>query len=292
MLQACGKTSPSVAPVRKVWGSQGLRDGAFLRPRAIGAHAGEVYVIDMTGRVQVFDTEGGFVRLWSTPSAENGTPTAIALDGERAIVPDTHYHRILEYTLAGELRSQWGTYGDGPAQFIYPTGVAIEDGEYHICEYGENAERVRVFDAERHHLRGWGTHGAEPGNFNRAMALAVGPDGALYVADTANHRVQCFSREGELLRIIGETGTEPGRLRFPHDIAFAPDGTFFLAEYGNNRVSRFSTDGGFVACYGGPGRRPGLFGAPRGVAVSEAGTVFVADTDNHRVQVLDVKAAA
>jgi DNA-binding beta-propeller fold protein YncE len=129
------------------WGAQGTRDGQFVRPRAIGAHAGQVYVVDTTGRIQVFTRDGEFVRLWSMPKHDNGTPTCIAFarDG-RVLVPDTHYSRIAEFNDAGELQTMWGRYGSAPGDFIYPTGIAESpDGRYFISEYGDGTERVQVF---------------------------------------------------------------------------------------------------------------------------------------------------
>ncbi len=275
------------------FGRQGIRDGEFLRPRAVCAVGGQVYVIDVTGRVQVFDEDGVFLRLWNTPAADNGTPTGAAPNRDgNLFIPDTHYSRIIEYSRAGQLIKSWGTYGTGPDQFIYPTGIGqASDGLIFISEYGVGAERVHVFDADRRFVRQWGTHGAEPGMLNRAMALAVTGDDVVLVVDTGNHRVQRFDVNGKLLGVIGAPGDRPGQLKFPHDLAIAPDGTLLIAEYGANRVSRFSSDGKFIATYGSPGRLPGEFNAPRGVAVSDAGLVFVADTDNHRVQRFDPGAA-
>jgi DNA-binding beta-propeller fold protein YncE len=285
-LAACGAVSgySSVAPVA-LWGGQGLRDGSFLRPRAITCRDGRVYVIDTTGRVQVFDESGAFLNEWTTPEWDNGTPTAIGvgIDGT-LLVPDTHYHRILEYTPEGNLLTMWGEYGSGPEQFIYPTGIVqAPDGRYFISEYGEDAERVHVFDSARHFAAQWGGHGAEPGQFNRAMAVALVGQ-TLYVADTTNHRICFFTLDGHLLGTAGSPGSEPGQLKFPFDITAAPDGSLITVEYGNNRLSRFSGDGRWLGCYGAAGREPGLFNSPRGVAVSESGDIFVADTYNHRIQ--------
>lgn len=269
----------------RTWGGQGLRDGSFLRPRAIGVCDGEVYVVDTTGRIQVFTPDGTFLRLWTTPSADNGTPTAIAFAGDNVLVPDTHYSRILEYTRQGELLEQWGEYGNQPGQFIYPTGIARDaDGASYISEYGENAERVQVFDGARRFVRLWGSHGEAPGQFNRAMALVLSKAGDVYVADTANHRIQRFDKAGNLLGVLGG----PGALNFPHDIALAPDGSLLTAEYGAHRITRFGANGEIVGRYGGPGRGPGAFYGPRGVAVGVDGTVYVADTDNHRVQAFNL----
>ena len=278
------------------WGRQGLRAGEFLRPRAIGvrssgevcpgdACAEEVFVIDTTGRVQVFDPAGGYLRGWMVPDRANGTPTDVSFVGGKVIIPDTHNHRILEYTGEGELLASWGTYGSGPDTFIYPTGIAHGgDGNCYISEYGEDAERVHVFDGERAFVRQWGAHGEEAGFFNRAMGIVVDDGGRVFVVDTANHRVQCFSADGSLLGIFGGVGEAPGRLKYPHDIALGSDGTVFVVEYGNHRVSRFTGEGEHVACYGVAGRGLGAFSEPRGVAVSQGGVVYVADTENHRVQ--------
>jgi hypothetical protein len=112
-----------------VWGKAGRRNGEFVKPRAINVHQGEVYVVDTTGRIQVFDEDGTYVRQWSVPESKNGTPTSVSFDRQgRVYLPDTHYSRILLYTPQGELLDKWGAYGTGVDQFVYPTGVAQGPG--------------------------------------------------------------------------------------------------------------------------------------------------------------------
>lgn len=282
----CGCSPSKTDSAVLTWGQPDVRDGSFQRPRAIGVCNGEVYVVDVTGRIQVFSTNGDFRRRWSTPAHENGTPTSVTLASDgNILVPDTHYSQILKYTSQGQLIEKWGSYGSGPDQFIYPTDlVQVPDGTCFISEYGEGAERVHVFDAQRRFLRQWGGFGEAPGQFNRAMAIDIDAQGLLYVGDVGNHRVQCFDAQGKLLRVIGEPGEEPGQIKYPYSIACAPDGSILVADYGTHRISRFRPTGEFIGCFGRPGRAPGQFNGPRGVAVSPNGLVFVADTDNHRVQ--------
>lgn len=293
VFSGCGSTGGAPAPGAAGWGSEGTRDGSFLRPRAIGTHGGEIFVIDMSGRVQVFDAAGKFLRMWEMPQHDNGTPTAIHLEDDRVLIPDTHYSRVIEYTPAGEERRRWGSFGSGPDQFIYPTGVAVgSDGTYYLSEYGQEAERIHVFSADSAFLRQWGSHGEAPGQFSRAMGLVLGQNGDIYVADTANHRVQVFSTDGKLLNAFGNDPAKGPPLKYPHDIACGPDGTLYLAEYGTHRISRYAPDGRFITAYGRAGRGPGEFNAPRGVAVDAEGVVYVADTDNHRVQFFNPGGAA
>ncbi|MBI4559612.1 MAG: twin-arginine translocation signal domain-containing protein [Candidatus Hydrogenedentes bacterium] len=281
----CRTTSTAVVSPSLVWGRPGMQNGAFRRPRGIGVKEREVFVIDRTGRIQVFTEDGAFLRSWSTPASDNGTPTSISFDRSgNVLVPDTHYSHILEYSPQGEMLRHWGAYGTGPEQFIYPTSIVqVPDGTYYISEYGLEAERVHVFDTERRFARQWGEQGAGPGHFSRAMAIDFRDD-KVYVADTGNHRIQYFDLQGEFRGIIGGAGTDPGRLSYPYDMCVGPQGYVFACEYGNNRVSIFAADGTIVACFGRAGRKPGEFGGPRGIAVSDRGSVFVADTENDRVQ--------
>ena len=294
LLAACAGRGQRLRNVR-TWGEQGRRDGMFLRPRALGVHGEHIYVIDTTGRVQAFDRNAQVVAAWSMPESGNGTPTAIAFHEDRVIIPDTHYSRIIEYAHAGDEIRRWGSYGSEPGKFIYPTGIMrAPEGLWFLPEYGQDADRVQVFDDNRQYVRHWGALGDEPGTFNRAMGIALGAGTesagyTVWVADTGNHRVQRFAPDGTVIGVVGGVGAGPGQLRYPHDIATAHDGTLFVAEYGNNRISRFDASGQFITCYGEAGRGPGQFNAPRGVAVSPWGELFVADTDNHRIQAFTVE---
>ena len=68
--------------------------------------------------------------------------------------------------------------------------------------------RIQVYDADGQFVRGWGSFGAEVGQFNEPWGLAV-DESYVYVADTWNHRVQKFTLEGELVGSYGMSGAPP-----------------------------------------------------------------------------------
>ncbi len=148
-------------------------------------------------------------------------------------------------------------------------------------------------------LQVWGTTGTENGQFQSPHAIAVAPDGSIYVADGFNHRVQKFTADGEYVMSIGtpsgQTPNPPeGTFNEPWGVAVAPDGSIYVADTWNHRIQHFKADGTFINAWGTLGQvdgpavgSEGLFYGPRAVAVDSQGNVLVADTGNKRVQVFD-----
>jgi sugar lactone lactonase YvrE len=129
-----------------------------------------------------------------------------------------------------------------------------------------------------------------PGAVVRGFERAA--DGALYVADTANHRVWRISPDDQI-EAFGEFGTGPGQFNEPWDVAIDEAGDIYVADTWNHRIQKFDSSHRFltswgtlvqVADTGDPGAQ-GLFYGPRALTFSEAGELYVADTGNKRVQV-------
>jgi DNA-binding beta-propeller fold protein YncE len=288
LCAGCGTAS---GRPQAVWGRRGLQPGDLIRPRvvAIDNRAGQdlVYVVDFTGRIQVYTGEGEYLRGWSSPTIVNGRPAGIAIgrDGN-VLVADSHYSQVLVYSPTGELlRKIVGTPGEGPGPFAYASDVVQDvEGNFYLSEFGEN-DRIRKLSPEGRYLKHWGNHGSRPGELTQPRGIALG-DQCLYVADGGNHRIQVFDLEGNLLRVFGTHGSAPGELSYPYDVALGKDGDVYVVEFGNHRVQRFSPAGEPRGVWGGPGREPGFLKNPWGLAVDRRGRVYVADTDNHRVQVL------
>ena len=283
ILMAGASTGCSGDPAKPdlVWGRKGVRDGDLARPRscAIGRDD-RLYIVDFTARIQVYDLDGKHLGLtWTTPDYRKGRPSGLGIDREgNLMVADSHYCCVRIYSPGGELLRTL----DGPFGYISDV-VQDEEGNYYLAEFGE-VQRITKLDSNGKILTRWGSQGTEPGQFSRPRALALGPDGLLYVADACNHRIQVFDREGKLMRLWGTPGEAVGELMYPYDLAFDASGLLYIAEFGNHRVQKFTREGQTLGTWGGPGREPGKLHCPWGLAVDRFGRVHILDTENHRVQ--------
>ncbi len=281
-----GAGRPGEPDVLGLFGSTGRGPGEFVYPRAVALDPeGNPYVVDRTGRIQLLTPEGRVLRTILLPEYEKGYPTGISVgpDG-RLYVADTHYHRVLVYDRGGDLVQQFGSYGTGDGQFIYPTDVALADGRLFVSEYGGN-DRVSIYEGDGTFVGSFGRFGAGPDEYSRPSALAVDAGRArLYVADACNHRIVTHTLAGERMGEFGSQGSGPGRLRYPYDLALLPDGTLVVCEYGNNRIHLFRPNGESAGCWGEAGRTPGRLAYPWGVA-GDRDRLYVVDSGNNRVQV-------
>ncbi len=184
-----------------------------------------------------------------------------------------------------------GAPGSEPGQFQKPHGVAIApDGTLYIAD--SNNHRIQHLDVDGNVLHIWGSYAdasqgdAPGGTFFEPWGIAVGPDGAVYVADTWNHRIQKFSPEGEFLTMWGYFGQAeaPDAMWGPRDVHVSQDGVIYVSDTGNKRIVLFDQNGNPISEFGEAGLLPGQFDEPVGIAIDTQNRVFVADTWNQRIQ--------
>ena len=202
-----------------------------------------------------------------------------------------------------EYITEFGSYGDGPGQFIWPISIAV-DSDVNVYVADEWLNRINVYSQDGEFLREWGSKGSGDGELNRPSGLAIAKDGTMFVVDSLNHRVQRFTLNGEYLDQFGSFGSGPGQLNTPWGIGLDKDGNVFVADWRNDRIQQFTAQGEWQASFGQPGtggdtsiaremggfKRAdapvGQFNRPAGVCVDADGDIYVADWLNNRVQVL------
>ncbi len=271
----------------EVIGARGAGVGEFNKPRSVALDAHDnLYVLDMTGRVQKFSADGKYILEWQMPQIEKGKPKGMCRDrAGDIVVVEPHYSRVNYFSPEGRLTAQFGVKGTNVGQFgLARAAVVNSRGELYVCEYTDS-ERVQRFSAHGEKCLGaWGHLGGKPGEFSRAEGLGIDTNDNIYVADSCNHRIQIFSSEGRFLRQYGRAGVGAGEFSYPYDVRLDAAGLQFVCEFGNSRIQILDPRDKTLEILGGPGGAPGQFSNPWSIALNSRGDLYVADALNNRVQ--------
>ncbi len=295
-LPGCGGGPESATPLDsrlfervELIGRRGAGAGEFNKPRAVAVDREDnLYVADMTGRIQKFSPDGRYLLSWQMPQTDLGKAKGMGLDPDgNILILEPHYQRVNHFRPDGHLVRQWGVKGTNVGQFILPRAIAADArGRYWVSEY-TLVDRLQLFAGTNFQcLLSVGQAGSEPGQFNRPEGLAVDGPGHVYVADSCNHRIQVFDSAGRFLRRYGRAGAGPGDLSYPYDIRVDAAGRQFVCEFGNSRIQILDARDQTLEIIGGPGGEPGRFSNPWSITLDSHGNLYVADAGNHRVQKL------
>ncbi|MEP6632227.1 MAG: NHL repeat-containing protein [Lapillicoccus sp.] len=146
------------------------------------------------------------------------------------------------------------------------------------------------------------TFTAESLGLNRPAAMALGPDGNIYLTDYGQ-RVSVISPDGRVLRRWGTPGGGAGQFHFaapdhsdptwvPGHLTVGSDGSVYVSDSGNARVQVFTPDGRFVRQFGSFGPTDAQLLMPYDLTVDDAGHVFVEDDQRQRLTRFSAAGAA
>ena len=178
------------------FGSEGLGDGQFQLPTDVAFDAeGFIYVGEYNGndRITKWTADLKFAGIIGDHPI-NGErlrrPAGLAIDREQTLwVADACNHRIIRFSLDGEVLTTFGTLGDAPGELRYPYDLCVcDDGSLLVCEYGGN--RLQWFSPDGRSLRIWGRPGRAHGELFAPWGVTVGAEGRVYVVEAMNNRVQ------------------------------------------------------------------------------------------------------
>jgi DNA-binding beta-propeller fold protein YncE len=290
----CSADDSTSAPVQskffsrvEIIGTRGTGVGELNKPRSVGVDGDDnLYVVDMTGRVQKFSPDGKFLLGWQMPEVAKGKPKGMCTDNLGNIVlVEPHYSRVNYFSPEGKLIAQFGARGTNFGQLSMPRAAAVTpQGDIYVCEY-TLSERVQRFSAHGEKcLLAFGRLGDGPGEFSRAEGIGLDAQGRVYVADSCNHRIQVFTADGKFIRTHGKAGSGPGEFSYPYDVRVDKTGLQFVCEFGNSRIQIFDLEDHLLEILGGAGGGPGEFSNPWNIALDSKGNLYVADALNNRVQ--------
>ena len=336
-------------------GDGGPATQAILRqPGGVAADAGgNIYIVETGGnRVRKVDRTGAITTFAGTGvagfsgdggaavQAQLASPYGVAADiFGNVYIADLGNARVRRVGLDGNITTVagGGTLDPGAANEGMPGAsmilktprnlLADDQGNLYISDFGGH----RVFQLSTSGLlttvAGTGTPGylgdggpAATAQLDFPAGLAMGFDGSLYIADSANHAVRrisngvitTFASAGtpvglalDVLATLYVADAEKGSvLRFPlsgalpplnipaSDVVRAPDLSLYFAESAAGIVQRLPLSGSLALAAGGadPARGDGgaatvaLLNHPSGVAADASGNLYIADRDNRRVR--------
>lgn len=196
------------------------------------------------------------VRTLSASSLGIAKPEAAAIGPNGNLYITDHVHQtITEATPDGKVLRTWGGEGAGPGHFRFADGSRItvdQQGRIYVADSGNG--RIQVFTASGRFLGQMGRFGGLAGQFVYPTAVAVGPDGSVYVSDDSRTTLTRLSRTGHQDWRLGGPGpaphTPPDLRGHTHFGSFDSHGRLVVANDDTSRIVYLSPQGHEVDAFG------------------------------------------
>jgi DNA-binding beta-propeller fold protein YncE len=288
------------------------------RIRRVDARTGVISTIGGTGE-RGFSGDGG-----AATQAMLNEPYGVSVDRSGTVYFADRLNRRVRRidpsgivtTLAGDGSGKYSGDG-GPAEsagLAEPNGLALNNDETHLFIADVADHRVRVVDLATGLITtfagtGEARHDGDGGPAVRAgifgaRAVALAPDGALYVMERQGSSIRCI-RNGIIETVAGTgargyagDGGDARKAVFnaPKEMAVDRDGNIFVVDTENHAIRRIDAAAWIVATIAGngaagPGGDGGLatkagLARPHGATVGPDGAIYIGDSENQRIRKL------
>ena len=291
----------------------------------IAAH--RILKIDARGETQIIagTGEAGFSGdSGPAKQAQLSSPHDLIFDAQgNLIIADSGNHRIRRIdrdgtitTIAGDGKGGKAGYNESapPGSLSYPQGLAIDaagnlliaDTYNHVVRKLDSTGNLAIFAGS---VAGYGGDGgpATRAQISLPMAVAVAPDGSVYISDAGNSRIRKVTPDGRIQTVAGYgpaqdtygggyagegVPLEKAKLFSATDLKCDSKGNLYIVDSGNHRV-RVVREGIITTLAGSgeagmknDGRPAGQaeLNSPQKLALAGDGSVFITDRANRCIR--------
>ena len=265
-------------------GKEGSSEEMFKRPWGLAVSAkDEIAITDHNNhRVQIFNSEGNYLRSFGTEGVEFKFPTGITYHNNGNIfVADNGNNRIQIFSGKGEYVGSFGGKGRLDSQLSSPCGLSV-DSDGNIIVADSVNKLIKTFSPDGNFLTKIGAQGS----FTFPLHC-IQYERYLIVSDYSEHCIKVFDRKGNFQYKFGKKGGGDGELNGPNGLLVNKSGHLMVCDENNHRIQVFELNGKFLGEFGTKGGKLGELNNPTSLAVLSNSQIVVSDTYNHRIQILE-----
>ncbi|XP_070537989.1 tripartite motif-containing protein 2-like [Ptychodera flava] len=252
-LIASGRKSTFVPKFRvafsidKFWCSYNWTTRTLEYPHAVAVSGrGNIFVVDSTEQVHVFNDRGEFIRHFR-PSFTSNKPWPVntfditVVNEEEIGITDLTSKRVFICSMEGRIKRRCGG-----SPLRSPAGIAAgKDGKIYVVD--NKACRVVVFNLSGKCLHYIGHHSDGPGRLKNPQHVAVNSWNQVIVTDqdeTSKNRICVFDAHGEFIHEFGPSSVDDGHILAPRSITCDPNNNILVSSH--RRVVILGPDGTFL----------------------------------------------
>jgi len=235
-----------------------------------------------------FDENGKFIRAFG--QGLSARPHGMRIDAQDNIwITDVNENTVTKLNPQGEPVMTLGTRGPGgdwneatgSRHFNQPVDLAIApNGDIFVAQgHGAPDPRIFRFDKNGKLITQWSGKVDGPAAFAFPHAIALSPQGDVYVGDRMAMHIQVFDRNGNYKRTIQKANLVCG-------FYVSKDKQLYMTSGFDGQIEKLDWNDGRILgiAGGGPGKGLGQFGEAHYMTMDAKGDIYVADTMNNGVQ--------